>query len=305
MEQRQLGKDGPLVSVIGFGAWPIGGGMGIVDEATAIATVHAALDAGITLIDTAQAYRGSEALIGRALAGGRRERAFLATKASRNYSRAGIFEAMENSLRALQTDHVDLYQIHGWSAQYPIEESMAAMSELRRQGKTRFIGVSNFNVAQMRAARAVAPFQSLQPCYNLFDREIEPEIAPYCEREGIGILVHSPLAKGLLTGRYRPGHVFPTDDERSRYARFQGDTFARLLATGDSLLEEIARPRGLSLVQLAVGWTLRLPGVTTCLVGAKNPAQVRDHIGAQGWQLSAEELQRIDAILADSAAEHG
>src|SRR5438093_2304125 len=176
MEQRPLGKNGPLVSAIGFGAWPIGGGMGNVDEATAIATVHAALDAGITLIDTAQAYRGSEALIGRALAGGRREKAFLATKVSRNYTRAGILEAMENSLRALQTDHVDLYQIHGWSAQHPIEESMAAMAELQQDGKTRFIGVSNFNVEQMKAAQAVAPFQSLQPRYNLFDRQIEAEI---------------------------------------------------------------------------------------------------------------------------------
>src|SRR2546426_5128003 len=114
MEQRPLGRNGLPVSVIGFGAWPIGGGMGTVDEATAIATVHAALDAGITLIDTAQAYRGSEGLIGRALSGGRREKAFVATKVSRNYTRAGIFEAMENSLRALQTEYVDLYQIHGW-----------------------------------------------------------------------------------------------------------------------------------------------------------------------------------------------
>lgn len=300
MEERRLCKDGPVVSALGFGAWPIGGGMGTVDEATAIATVHAALEAGITLIDTAQAYRGSEALIGRALTGGRRERAFIATKVSRNYTAAGIREAMENSLRALQTDHVDLYQIHGWSAQHPIEESMAQMAALQREGKTRFIGVSNFNVEQMRTAQAVAPFQTLQPRYNMFDRQIEAEIAPFCEREGIGILVHSPLAKGLLTGRYRPGHVFPEDDERSRYPRFQGETFARYTAVADRLAREIAQPRGLSLVQLAVGWTLRLPAVSVCLVGAKNPEQVRDHVGAQGWQLTDVELGRIDAILGDA-----
>jgi aryl-alcohol dehydrogenase-like predicted oxidoreductase len=177
---------------------------------------------------------------------------------------------------------------------------MAAMAELQQAGKTRFIGVSNFNVEQMKAALAVAPFHSLQPRYNLFDREIETEIAPFCEREGIGILVHSPLAKGLLSGRYRPGHVFPPDDERSHMSRFQGETFARFLAAGDRLTREIAQPRGLSLLQLAIGWTLRLPAVTTCLVGAKNPAQVADHVGSQGWQLSEEELRRIDAILADT-----
>jgi aryl-alcohol dehydrogenase-like predicted oxidoreductase len=300
MEQRSLFRNGPLVSALGFGAWPIGGGMGNVEEATAIATVHAALDVGITLIDTAQAYRGSEALIGRALAGGRREKAFIATKVSRNYSRAGILGAIENSLRALQTDHVDLYQIHGWNPQHPIEESMAAMAELQRAGKTRFIGVSNFNVAQMQAAQAVAPFQTLQPRYNMFDRQIEAEIAPFCEREGIGILVHSPLAKGLLTGRYRPGHVFPADDERSGSPRFQGETFATYSTVADRLAREIAQPRGLSLVRLAVGWTLRLPAVSVCLVGAKSPDQVRDHTGAVGWQLTDDELRRIDAILADA-----
>jgi len=276
--------------------------MGAVEEATAIATIHAALDAGITFIDTAQAYRGSEGLIGRALSGGRRERAFLATKVSRNYTPAGIREAMENSLRALQTDRVDLYQIHGWSAQHPIEESMATMAALQREGKTRFIGVSNFTVPHMEAAQAVASFQTLQPRYNMFDREIEAEIAPFCEREGIGILVHSPLAKGLLTGRYRPGHVFPEDDERARFSRFQGEAFARYTAVADGLTAEIAQPRGLSLVQLAVGWTLRLPSVSVCLVGAKNPDQVSDHVGAQGWRLSDEELRRIDAILAAAPA---
>src|SRR5205823_689897 len=142
---------------------------------------------------------------------------------------------------------------------FPIEESMAAMEELRQAGKTRFIGVSNFSVEQMEEARKVAPFVSLQPRYNMLDREIEPEIAPYCERTGVGILVHSPLAKGLLTGRYRPGHVFPADDERSRFPRFQGDAFARICAATDRLQREIAAPRGLTLVQLAVGWTLRLP----------------------------------------------
>lgn len=299
MELRELGRGGPRVSAIGLGAWPFGGGMGAVEERAVIDTVHAAIDHGITFIDTAEAYRGSEALIGRALAGGRREKVFLATKVSGNFTSQHIREAMENSLRALQTDHVDLYQIHWWEGRVPIEESMAAMEALRKEGKTRWIGVSNFDVPQMEAARAAAPFISLQPRYNLLDREIEAEIAPYCEREGIGILVHSPLAKGALTGRYAPGHVFPEDDERARFPRFQGETFARIAAAVERLRREVAEPRGLSLVQLAVGWTLRLPAVSVCLVGAKSPEQVREHAGAQGWRLSDAELARIDAIMAE------
>jgi aryl-alcohol dehydrogenase-like predicted oxidoreductase len=291
-----------VVSALGFGAWPIGGGMGAVEEATAITTIHAALDAGITLIDTSDNYRGSEGLIGRTLRGGRRARAFIATKVSRDYSPQAIRAVMENSLRELQTECVDLYQIHGWNPEHPIAESMVTMAALQREGKTRFIGVSNFNVEQMRAAQASAPFQTLQPRYNLFDRQIEAEIAPFCAREGIGILVHSPLGKGLLTGRYRPGHVFPAEDERSQFPRFQGETLARYAAVTDRLLAEVARPRGLSLVQLAVGWTLRLPAVSVCLVGAKSPDQVREHVGAQGWQLSEEELRRIDAILSTAPA---
>jgi aryl-alcohol dehydrogenase-like predicted oxidoreductase len=301
MEQRSLGRGGPQVSVIGFGAWPIGGGMGTVAESAAIATIHAALDDGITFLDTAEMYRGSEAIVGKALAGGRREKAFLATKVSGNYTPERIRTAMENSLRALQTDHVDLYQIHWWDDRAPIDEGMATMEALRQEGKTRFIGVSNFSVPQMEAARAAAPFSSLQPRYNLVDREIEAEIAPYCEREGIGILVHSPLAKGLLTGRYQPGHTFPSDDERSRFPRFQGEAFRRFLAMDERLRREVAEPRGLSLVQLAVGWTLRLPAVSVCLVGAKSPEQVAEHVGAQGWRLTEEELRRVDAILSEAS----
>jgi aryl-alcohol dehydrogenase-like predicted oxidoreductase len=301
MEMRPLGREGPPVSAIGFGAWPIGGGMGAVDERQAVAAVHTALDVGITFIDTAEAYRGSEALLGRALEGGRRDRAFLATKVSTDYSPQHIALAVENSLRALRTDRLDLYQIHGWNPQFPIEESMAAMERLRQAGKTRFIGVSNFNVEQMERARAAASFVSLQPRYNLLDREIEAEIAPYCERQGIGILVHSPLAKGLLTGRYRPGHVFPPDDERARFSRFQGEAFDRYCAIADRLRCEIAGPRGLSLPQLAIGWTLRLPAVSVCLVGAKSPDQVREHTGAAGWRLSDAELQRVDRIIEECA----
>ena len=298
MEKRQLGKDGDHVSVIGFGAWPIGGAMGAVDEGAAISTVHAAIDHGIILIDTAQAYRTSEAIIGKALKGGRREQVFLATKVSREYSPDAIRRAMENSLRALQTDHVDLYQIHGWSPQYPADQSMETMEKLHQEGKTRYIGVSNFNVEQMQLAAQTAPFHSLQPRYNLLDREIEAEILPHCETHGIGILPHSPLAKGLLTGKYTPSHQFPADDERSGMPRFQGEEFRRNLATAEKL-QAIAQERDLTLIQLAIGWQLRLSGITCVLVGAKTPEQVAEHVGGQGWRLTDAELQAIEAVLAE------
>ena len=297
MEKRQLGKDGDHVSVIGFGAWPIGGAMGAVDEGAAISTVHAVLDHGITLIDTAQSYRVSEGIIGKALKNGRRNQVFLATKVSRDYSPDAIRRAMENSLRALQTDRVDLYQIHGWNPQYPVDDSMEMMERLRQEGKTRYIGVSNFNVEQMELAAQTASFHSLQPRYSLLDREIETETLPYCEAHGIGILPYSPLAKGLLTGKYTPSHQFPADDERAGMARFQGEEFRRNLATAGKL-QAIAQERNLTLIQLAIGWQLRLPGITCVLVGAKTPEQVAEHVGGQGWRLTDTELQTIEAVLA-------
>ena len=297
MEKRQLGKDGDHVSVIGFGAWPIGGAMGAVDEGAAIATVHAVLDHGITLIDTAQSYRVSEAIIGKALKDGQRDQVFLATKVSRDYSPDAIRRAMENSLRALQTDHVDLYQIHGWNPQYPVDDSMEMMEKLRQEGKTRYIGVSNFNVEQMQLAAQTAPFHSLQPRYSLLDREIETETLSYCEVHGIGILPYSPLAKGLLTGKYTQDHQFPADDERSGMSRFQGEEFRRNLATAEKL-QAIAQERNLTLIQLAIGWQLRLSGITCVLVGAKTPEQVSEHVGGQGWQLTDAELQAIETVLA-------
>ena len=298
MEKRQLGKDGDHVSVIGFGAWPIGGAMGAVDKGEAISTVHAVLDRGITLIDTAQSYRVSEAIIGKALKGGQRNQVFLATKVSRDYSPDAIRSAMENSLRALQTDHVDLYQIHGWNPQYPVDDSMEMMEKLRQEGKTRYIGVSNFNVEQMALAAQTAPFHSLQPRYSLLDREIETETVPYCAAHDIGILPYSPLAKGLLTGKYTPDHQFPADDERSGMTRFQGEEFRKNLATAEKL-QAIAQERNLTLIQLAIGWQLRLSEITSVLVGAKTPEQVAEHVGGQGWRLTDAELQAIEAVLAE------
>lgn len=295
MEYRQLGRDGSQVSVLGLGAWPLGGGMGQVDEATAVDTVRAAIDNGITLIDTAQAYRSSEAILGMALKGGYRERCFLATKVSGDYSHEGILSAIDDSLRALKVDTVDLYQIHSPDACYPIQESMETLAELQAASKVRYLGVSNFSAEQMREALQTARFQANQPRYNLFDREIEQDDIPFCEQHGIGLLAHSPLAKGLLTGKYSPSHRFPDDDERAHMSRFQGEAFARYLAVAEGL-RVVAHDKGLSLMQLAVAWLLRLPAVTCVLVGAKSPAQVEEHLGAVGVRFGDDELSHIGFI---------
>ncbi len=299
MDMRMLGSKGPEVPVIGFGAWPIGGGMGEVDERQAIRTLHHALDAGVTLIDTAEAYRTSEEVIGQALRewSGARKQVFLATKVRGNdLSRAHILAASEQSLRHLQVEYVDLLQAHSWDSRHPIDETMRALDDLVQQGKVRYVGVSNFDVEQMAAAWAVRPFQSLQPRYNLLDRGVEQSILPYCRQRGIGVLAHSPLAKGLLTGKYRPGHVFPPGDERSRMPRFQGDELARYVATADRLAAW-ARERGHSLVELAIAWVLSHPAITVCLCGAKSPDQVDEHVRAAAWQLTDADRTEIDRVL--------
>ena len=299
MNHRQLGKDGADIPVIGLGAWPIGGGMGNMDDRDSIDTVRTAIDSGITLLDTAQAYRTSEATLGRALKDGYRERCFLATKVSRQYSRGDIENAIENSLRNLDVDCVDLYQIHSWNPQYPIEESMETMARLQEQGKTRFIGVSNFNAAQMQQAYNIAPFHSNQPRYNMLDRNIEAEDLDFCRHTGIGILAHSPLGKGLLTGKYAPGHIFSEDDERAGSPRFQGDLFAGYLAVADEL-KSVAAEKNITMVQLAIAWLLRREEVTCVLVGAKNSDQVKEHVGAADVEFSDDELERIEKILQDT-----
>ncbi|GIL12629.1 MAG: oxidoreductase [Chloroflexota bacterium] len=296
MEQRPLFKGGPSVAALGLGAWPLGGGMGRVEKNEAVAVIRAAIDSGITLVDTAQGYHTSESFTGEALRDGYRDRCFLATKVSGDFSPDGIVQAMENSLRELGVDYVDLYQIHWWDDAYPMDDALAALAKLQQDGKTRYIGVSNFDAAQMRQSLRVAPFQTNQIVYNLFDRQIEAEDIPFCEQHGIGILAHSVLAKGLLTGKYTPDSRFAPDDERAEFPRFQGETFARYLKAAENL-HTIAADYGLSLVQLAIAWVLRLPAVTCALVGAKTTGQVQDYLGAVGVKLSEGDLARIDELL--------
>jgi aryl-alcohol dehydrogenase-like predicted oxidoreductase len=297
MESRKLGTNGPHVSVIGFGAWPIGGAMGNVTEEQAIEAVRAAVDSGQTFLDTAESYYVSQERVGKALAkGDYRERTFLATKVSGNYTREHIEQAIDNNLRALQTDHLDLFQIHHHDTPPPIEKQMEVMLKLQEQGKTRFVGVSNYTLEHLEAAWKAGPFQTNQPCYNMFDRTIEKEILPWCSEHGVSTLVHSPLGKGLLSGRYYPGYEFPKDDERSTFARFHGKIFASTCAKAEKL-KAIAERKGLTLPQLAIGWTLRLPDIVVCLVGAKTKGQVLQNNGGQGWTLTKEELEEIEGIL--------
>ena len=203
---------------------------------------------------------------------------------------------MGNSLKTLDVDCLYLYQIHGWNPEYPIEESMETMQFLQKQGETRFIGVSNFNANQMSGALQTAKFDSNQPRYNMFDREIELEDINSCEEFGIWILAHRPLAKGLLTGKYSLGFQFPADDERSNYHRFQGELFTQHLAIAEDL-KQIAHQKGINPVQLSIAWALRLPTISCVLVGAKTPDQVRDHVVAATTVLSNDELQMVSKIL--------
>ncbi len=297
MMQRVLGAAGPKVSAVGFGAWPIGGGLGRVERSAAIGTVRAAIESGVTLIDTAEGYRTSEALIGEALRGGYREKCFLATKASFDFSAKGLRAAIENSLRALRADRVDLYQLHNWDPRFPIEESMETLRKLREEGKTRWIGVSNFLPEHLERALKVCPIQSNQVRYSMLFREIEAGTLQFCQERGIGIIVHSPLAKGLLTGRYTRGSVFPADDERSGFGDFKGELFSRHLRRAERL-KQVARSKGISLVQLAIAWTLRHGVVSCTLVGAKSPDQLREHLGGVGVVFSASELAAVEEILA-------
>jgi myo-inositol catabolism protein IolS len=294
MRNRKLGKYGPELPVICLGAWPLGGGMGELPENQIIDTVHAALDCGVTFIDTAEGYRTSEAMLGKALVG-KRDKVFLATKLSGDHSLEHMNTAIDNSLRALRTDYVDLYQLHGPKPEYPIEQTMEGLLRLKEQGKIRYVGVSNFSAEQHAQALQYGHVDSSQPMYSMLVRTAEEAVLPFCGEHGIGVIVHSPLAKGLLTGKYTPEHQFAPDDERSWMAAFQGERFASAL----NVVEELkgwAEARGHSLVDLAIAWVLANDAVTSAIVGAKTPEQVAQNAEAANWVLSPEEFQEIDQI---------
>ena len=296
MDTRSLGTDGPEFSVVCLGAWPLRGGMGAVPDDQAVATIHAALDAGMTFIDTAEGYRTSESVIGKARRG-RRHEAFLATKLSGDHSPEHIVSGIENSLRSLGTDYVDLYQLHSPRPEWPIEDTMARLLKLREQGKLRHIGVSNFSGEQHRAAASHGPVSSSQPRYSMLFREAEQDVLPACLELGIGVIAHSPLAKGILTGKYRPGHRFPGDDERSDHFVFREGGLERAWEVVPAL-QAWAGDHRRDIVQLAIAWTLAHPAMASCIVGAKTSDQVLHNASAADWRLNEAEMAELREILA-------
>jgi len=295
MEQRTLGLNGPKVSEICFGAWPIGGGLGSVDKKIAINTIHSAISDGITFFDTAEGYQTSERILGEALKGKRQSTIIGSKFSGDDHSESHIFSAIDQSLNALKTDYIDLYQIHTPQEQWPIEDTMASLNKLIDKGKIRYLGVSNFSSAQTTKARSFGLIQSSQPKYNLLFHEEEDSNIKYCLENKIGVMAHSVLAKGLLTGKYRPGHRFNDDDERRLFNFFKGDLFVSVISVLDKL-SDWSNSRGRTLTELAVAWVLARPGISTALVGLKTPAQVKEIVSATSWYLTKEEMEEISSI---------
>jgi aryl-alcohol dehydrogenase-like predicted oxidoreductase len=316
MEYRHLGHSGLVISEIAYGNWITHGDQ--VEEQAAIDCVRAALDEGITTFDTADVYAGgrAEEVMGRALHGLRRDSLEIFTKVywptgegrnDRGLSRKHIIRSVENSLRRLQTDYIDLYQAHRYDYETPIEETMRAFDDLVRAGKVLYIGVSEWRAEEIEAALKVAGQLGLdrivsnQPQYNMLWRVIEPKVVPLCEKEGIGQLVFSPIAQGVLTGKYQPGAELPADSRAT--AQGGADAIKRWLSdetlTAVQRLKPLADEAGLSLAALAVAWVLQNQNVSAALVGASRPAQVKENVKAAGVRLSPELMKRIDEALGD------
>ncbi len=309
MQQRKLGYTDAQLSVIGFGAWAIGGGgweygWGPQDDADSIATIRRGLDLGINWIDTAAVYGlgRSEEVVGRAVAG-RRDQVFIATKCGMEWDAQGnvrrnsrperIRREVADSLRRLNVEVIDLYQIHWPDPNTPLEDSWGTMADLVREGKARYIGVSNFTVEQMQRCLAVHPIASLQPPYSLLDRAIEEAILPFCREQNIGVVAYSPMRSGLLTDRFDPARLAP-DDWRRR--DFSEQDFAQAGALVERL-RPIASRHGRTVAQLAVAWVKQQPGVTAAIVGARRPGQIEETVVAGDWELSQEDLAAISEAL--------
>jgi aryl-alcohol dehydrogenase-like predicted oxidoreductase len=299
------------VSPVAIGTWAIGGWMwGGTDEAESIATIRAAFEHGINLVDTAPVYGfgRSEEVVGKAIAeSGLRSQVLIATKAglrweggkvSRNASRARILGEVEESLRRLRTDYIDIYQVHWPDPLIPIEETADAMHMLLAQEKIRAIGVSNFSVIQMERFRRVAPLHVLQPPYNLFERGIETDLLPYCRENNIAMLGYGALCRGLLSGRMQPGTAFDGDDLRRSDPKFQEPRFEQYLAAV-TRLDRLAQRFGKRVIHLAVRWMLD-QGITTALWGARHPDQLRPVDEVTGWSLGASAKAEIDRILRET-----
>jgi aryl-alcohol dehydrogenase-like predicted oxidoreductase len=314
METRQLGNSELHITPIGIGAWAIGGGgwngsMGPQNDSDSVPAIHAALEHGINWIDTAALYGlgHSEEMVARAIQG-RTPRPYLFTKCERVWDKDGnvgaslkadsIRRECEGSLRRLKVDAIDLYQIHWPEPDADIEEGWSELAKLKEEGKVRYIGVSNFDVNQMKRAQAIAPITSLQPPYAVVRREIENEILPFCARENIGVIVYSPMYAGLLTGSMTKERVanFLPEDWRRRLPEFHEPALTRNLRLVE-LLRTIGKPHGRGPGEVAIAWTLNHPAVTGAIVGFRSAKQVEGIVGSAEFRLNAQELNEIEDAL--------
>jgi len=316
-ETRQLGKSDLRLTPIGYGAWAIGGGnwefaWGAQDDDESVRTIERALDKGINWIDTAAIYGlgHSEEVVARALEKSP-HKPYVFTKCSmrwkwnrkiyRSLKAKSLKEELENSLRRLKVDVIDLYQIHWPNPEEEIEEGWETLARFKEQGKVRYIGVSNFNVDQMKRAQKIAPITSLQPPYSLLRRDIEAEILPFCQEHNIGVINYSPMVSGLLTGKMTAERIaaMPPDDWRKRSPNFNEPKLSRNLKLVEAL-REIGNAHNVEPGVVAIAWTLRNPAITAAIVGARRPDQVDGVLPAATFRLNAEEIGRIEAFLRDN-----
>jgi aryl-alcohol dehydrogenase-like predicted oxidoreductase len=316
MEFVSISGTNLTASRIGLGTWAMGGWMwGGSDEDESVRSIRAALDKGINLIDTAPVYGfgRSEEIVGRAIAeSGKREQVILSTKVGlewrdgnvfRNSTRERILGEIEDSLRRLRTDYIDIYHVHWPDPLVPIEETAETMALLYGQGKIRAIGVSNYSPQQMEQFRKVAPLHVDQPPYNLFERQIEQDVLPFALQNSISTLTYGSLCRGLLSGRMKPDTQFTGDDLRKVDPKFQPPRFAQYLQAVERLDRFARENYGKPVLDLAIRWTLDQPGVSVALWGARNPEQLAPVESAVWWKLSPEALQSIDQIVSETVTE--
>lgn len=316
MHTRQFGKTDMQITPIGLGAWAMGGGdwafsWGAQDDTKSIATIKHGLSLGINWIDTAAVYGlgHSEEVVGKAIKG--RDRPYIFTKCSRVWDEQGkighslkassIRRELEASLKRLDVDYVDLYQMHWPEPDEDIEEGWSAMVRLKEEGKTRHIGVSNFSVEQMQRIERIAPVETLQPPYSLIHRDAEKDILPYCHEHNIGVIVYSPMMSGLLSGTMTADRIkkMPEDDWRKRDAEFQEPRLSRNLALQE-LLSDIAYPHNVTAGVVAVAWTLQNPAVTGAIVGARDPLQIEELIPAAEFRFTESEMKQLNKFLQEN-----
>lgn len=309
MERRRLGKEEISVSCIGLGTWAMGQDSrtwGHVDDRESIATIQLAVDTGVNLIDTAPIYGfgHSEEIVGKAIQG-RRGEVLVATKCGllmprdrnelppRCLKPESILQECEQSLRRLRVDVIDLYQCHWPDPQTPIRLTMEALATLQKQGKIRAVGLCNFGVDQITAAREFGRVDAVQIPFSLINHRAAEDLVPFCQEHGISVLAYSPLGKGLLTGKFSADARF--DDIRGRDPEFLGRRFAQNLRVVDAL-RTIAERSHRTVAQVALNWVIGTPGLTAALCGAKRPSQIRDNLGADGWSLSPEDRAELEAL---------